>query len=128
MKICKNFKAAFPLYTLSLLRLLCGNSYSYGLEIIDNKTKLMTICYEIHLGVHILINNKEIQKVHQFWYIGCIFIDNLSSEVEVKHRIDEAKIVFWKWETFTNLILKLKIRWKVLQCYTCTVHEAEVVI
>lgn len=26
-----------------------------------------------------------------------MFIDNLLSEVDLKHRIDEAKIAFWKW-------------------------------
>lgn len=78
----------------------------YGLTINENKIKFMIIGHEIRPDIKIRINDWEIERVCEFKNLGCIIIEDLTSEVEVKYRIACAKFAFMKMK---NLLTKLSL-------------------
>ena len=56
----------------------------YEFNIDEKKTKWMIISRDPGQNTKIIVINKEIEKVKEFWYLGCIITENLSPEFEVK--------------------------------------------
>lgn len=83
----------------------------YGLSINEKKTKWMIFSRDFDLSAKIVINKKEIEKVKEFQYLGCIITENLSPEVEVKQRIVQTKTTLLKMKNIlANQTLNLKSR------------------
>ena len=53
----------------------------YGLNINEKKTKFMIISRDQHPDANIVINNKEIERVREFKYLGCFITSDLAPEI-----------------------------------------------
>ena len=89
----------------------------------EKKTKWMILSWDPGQNTKIIVNNKEIEKVKEFRYLGRIITENLSPEVEVKQRIRQAKTAFLKMKNFLkNRSPNLKSRQRLLKCYIYSSH------
>ena len=112
--------------TIQMLQLLMDRivrvSSQYGLEINTAKTKLMVISKENITGVNLVINQRTIERVKQYPYLGTIINENWDNSQEVKFRIGKARSFFQKMSAVFkshNLTLGTKIR--LLHCYVYSV-------
>lgn len=90
----------------------------YGLTINTNKTKLMIISRQDHTLAQINIDNRPIQTVSNFKYLGTTLNDKWDCDVEIKTRIAMARSAFTKFSKFLlrrEISLSLKLR--VVKCY-----------
>ena len=90
----------------------------YGLNINEKKTKFMVISRDEHPDVVITINNRGINRVQEFKYLGCYITSNLEPEIEVKRRCGYAKNAFERMKkVFTDKTLSLQLRQRLVKCY-----------
>jgi len=59
-------------------------SKEYNLEIATKKTKVFDFAGTDHLRTKIIINDKTLEQVNQFTYLGCSISYQFSNEVESK--------------------------------------------
>ena len=90
----------------------------YGLSINERKTKFMVLSREEHPDARITINNKRIERVQEFKYLGCYITSDLEPEIEIRRRCGYAKNAFGKMKKmFTDKSLNLQSRQRLLKCY-----------
>jgi hypothetical protein len=56
----------------------------YNLEIATKKTKVFGFVGTDHIRTKIIINDKKLEQVSQFTYLGCSIYDQFSNHVEFK--------------------------------------------
>ena len=87
-----------------------------GMEMNVEKTKLMRISRQ-PFPVKIMIDQKQIENVESFKYLGSILTNDGRCMCEIKSRIAMAKAAFnKKWALFTST-LYLKLRKDLVKCY-----------
>jgi hypothetical protein len=69
------------------------------------------------LSVKIMINQKQLENVESFKYLGSILTNNGRCICEIKCRIAMAKAVFNKKRTLFTSSLDLGLRKKLMKCY-----------
>jgi hypothetical protein len=88
----------------------------YGREMNVEKTKVMRISRQ-PLPVKIMIDQKQLENVESFKYLGRILTNDGRCTCKIKCRIAIAKTVFNKERTVFTNILDLELRKKLVQCY-----------
>jgi hypothetical protein len=84
-----------------------------------NKTKVMRISRQPS-PVTITIDQKQLQNVECFKYLGSMLTNDGRRTCEIKSRIAMAKAAFNKKTLFTSK-LDLNLRKKLVKCYTWSV-------
>jgi hypothetical protein len=84
----------------------------YGME----KTKVMRISEQPFL-IKIIINQKQLENVEFFKYLGSILTNDGRCTCEIKCRIAIAKAAFNKKRTLFTITLDLELRKKLVNCY-----------
>ena len=88
-------------------------SSRYGMEISDEKSKVMITGKNISEKIDIKVNNKSLEQVKDFKYLGVTMTENMTSETEVKRRIGASTSALVKLEKIwkaRNLQAKSKLR------------------
>jgi hypothetical protein len=80
------------------------------------KAKVMRISRQ-PLPVKIMIDQKQLENVESFKYLGSILTDGGRCTCEIKHRIAMAKAAFNKKRTLFASTLDLELRKKLVRCY-----------
>lgn len=95
----------------------------YLMKINIRKTKIMVVSKESRVPtVKIRLDNKEIDQVHQYTYLGSILTSDSRCSVEIRHRIAMAKRAFiQKKQLLTNKNLNLKTRKNFVKSYVWSV-------
>jgi len=88
----------------------------YGMEMNVEKTKLMRISSQ-RLPVKIVINQKQLENVKSFKYLGSILTIDGRCTCEIKCRIAMAKAVFNKKRALFTSTLDLELRKKLVNYY-----------
>ena len=88
----------------------------YGMEINVEKTKVMRISRQPS-PVKIMINQKQLENVESFNYLGSILTNDGRCTCEIKCRIAMAKAAFNKKRTLFTSTLDLEVRKKLVNCY-----------
>jgi hypothetical protein len=87
----------------------------YGMEMNMENTKVMRISRQPFL-VKIMIDQKQLENVKSFKYLGSILTNDGRCTCEIKCRIAMAKAAFKKRTLFTGT-LDLELRKKLVMCY-----------
>jgi hypothetical protein len=88
----------------------------YGMEINVEETKVMRISRQT-IPVKIMIDQKQLENVQSFKYLGSILTNDGSYTCEIKSRIAMANAAFNKKRALFTSILDLKLRKKLVKCY-----------
>ena len=88
----------------------------YGMELNGEKTKVMRISRQ-PLTVKIIIDQKQLENVESFKYLGSILTNDGRCTCEMKCRIAMAKAAFNKKRTLFTSTLDLELRKKLVKCY-----------
>jgi hypothetical protein len=89
----------------------------YGMEINVEKTKLMKISRQ-PFPLKLTIDQKQMENVEYFTYLGSILTNDGSCTCEIKYRIAMAKAAFNKKRTLFTSKMVLELRKKLVKCYT----------
>jgi hypothetical protein len=79
------------------------------------KTKLMRISRQ-QFPVKIIIDQKQLENVESFKYVGCILTNNGRCTYEIKCRIAMVKAAFNKKRTLFTSTLDLELRNELMKC------------
>ena len=86
----------------------------YGMEM--DKTKVMRISRQ-PFPVKIMIDQKQLENVGSFKYLGSILTNDGRCTCEIKCRIAMAKVAFNKKKALFTGTLDLELRKKLVKCY-----------
>jgi hypothetical protein len=89
----------------------------YGMEMKVKKKKAMRISRQ-SFPVKITIDQKQLENVEFFKYLGSILTNDKRCTCETKCRIAMAKAAFNKKRTLFTSTLDLGLRKKLVKCYT----------
>ena len=89
---------------------------SYGMEMNVEKTKVIRISRQPFL-VKIIIDEKQLENVESFKYLGSILTNGGRCTCEIKCRISMAKAAFSKKRVLFTGTLDLELRKKLMKCY-----------
>ena len=92
----------------------------YGMELNGEKTKVMRISRQ-PLTVKIIIDQKQLENVESFKYLGSILTNDGRCTCEIKCRIAMAKATFNKKRTLFTRTLDLELRKKLVKCYVWSI-------
>jgi hypothetical protein len=84
------------------------------------KTKVMRISRQ-PFPVKIMIDQKQLENVETFKYLGSILTNDGRCICEIKCRIAMAKAAFNKKRTFFTSTLDLEFRKKLVKCYVWSI-------
>ena len=87
-----------------------------GMEMKVEKTKVMRISRQ-PFPVKIMIDQKHLEYVESFKYLGSILTNDGRCACEIKSSIAMAKAVFNKKRALFTCTLDLKLRKKLIKCY-----------
>jgi len=82
---------------------------SYGMEMNVDKTKVMRISRQLFL-VKIMIDQKQLENVESFKYLGSILTNDARCTCEIKCRIAMSKAAFNKKRTLFTSTLDMELR------------------
>ncbi|PNF31014.1 hypothetical protein B7P43_G01180 [Cryptotermes secundus] len=88
----------------------------YGMEMNVEKTKVMKISRQ-PTPVTIKIDQKQVENVKCFKYLGSLLTDDGRCTCEIKSRIAMAKAAFSKKKNLFTSKLDLNLRKKLVKCY-----------
>jgi len=88
----------------------------YGMEMNVEKTKVMRISRQPS-PVTIMIDQKQMENVGCFKYLGCMLTNDGRCMCEIKSRIVMAKAAFKRKKTLFTRKLDLNLRKKLVKCY-----------
>jgi len=91
----------------------------YGMEMKVEKTKVMRISRQ--LPVKIMIDQKQLENMESFKYLGSILTNDGRCTCEIKCRIAMAKAAFNKKRILFTSTLDLELRKKLLKCYVWSI-------
>ena len=92
----------------------------YGMEMNVEKTKVMRISRQ-PLPVKIMIDQKQLENVESFKYLGSILTNDKRCTCEIKCRIAMAKAAFNKKRTLFTSTLDLELQKKLVKCYVWSI-------
>jgi len=92
----------------------------YGMEMNVGKTKVMRISRQ-PFPVKIIIDQKQLENVEYFKYLGSILTNDGRCTCEIKCRIAMAKASFNKKRTLFTSTLDLELRKKLVKCYVWSI-------
>ena len=96
---------------------LIENGRCHKMEInVEKKTKVKRISRQ-PFPVKIMIDQKQLQNVESFKYLGSILRNDWRCTCEIKCRIATAKAAFSKKRTLFSSTLDLELRKKLVKCY-----------
>jgi hypothetical protein len=87
----------------------------YGMEMNVEKTKVMRISRQ-PFTVKIIIDQKQLENVESFKYLGSISTNDGRHTCEIKCMIAMAKAAFNKERTLFTSTLDLEVRKKLVKC------------
>jgi hypothetical protein len=98
----------------------------YGIEIIVEKTKIMGTSRQ-PFPVKNMIDQKQLENVESFKYLGSILTNDGRCTCEIKRRIAMAKAGFNKNRALFTSTLDLELRKKLVKCYirSIALYDAE---
>jgi hypothetical protein len=98
----------------------------YGMEMNVEKTKVMRISRQPS-PVKIMIDQKQLQNMESFKYLGNILTNDGRCTCEIKCRFAMDKAAFNKKRTLFTSTLDLELRKKLVKCYfwSIALHGAE---
>jgi hypothetical protein len=88
----------------------------YGMEMNVEKTKVMRISKQPY-PIKIMIDQKQLENVEYFSYLGSLITNDARCTCEIKSRISMAKAAFNKKKTIFTSKLDLILRKKLVKCY-----------
>jgi len=88
----------------------------YGMEMNVEKTKVLRISRQPS-QVTIMIDQKQLENVECFKYLGSMLTNDRRCTCEIKSRITMAKAAFNKKKTLFTSTLDLNLRKKLAKCY-----------
>jgi hypothetical protein len=88
----------------------------YGMEMNVEKTKVMRISRQPSL-INIMIDQKQLENVEYFNYLGNMIKNDARCTREIKSRIAMAKAAFNKKKSLFTSKLDLSLRKKLVKCY-----------
>ena len=88
----------------------------YGMEMNVEKMKVMRISRQL-FPVKIMIDQKQLENVESFKYLGSILTNDGRCTCEIKCRIAMAKAAFNKKRALFTSTLNMELRKKLVKCY-----------
>ena len=88
----------------------------YGMEMNVEKTKVTRISRQ-PFSVKTMIDQKQLENVESFKYLGSILTNDVRCTCEIKCRIAMTKAVFNKKKALFTSTLDLELRKKLVKCY-----------
>ena len=108
-----------------MMNKLVETGKKYGMEINTEKSKVMRISKREE-PLKINVDNRELENVMHFKYLGSLLTKDASCTKEIRARIAMAKEAFnKKWSLLTSK-LSLSLRKKLAKSYVCTVWSRNV--
>ena len=102
----------------AMMDVITDQSQNKGLSLNNKKTEVMVISKKSCPKCVIKINGTTLKQVSQFKYLGTLITADGKCAVEIRNRITQSKIAFWKMKSvLCNRSLSMKLRKRVLQCY-----------
>jgi hypothetical protein len=101
-----------------------AESKKFGLSMNIKKTKMMIISksHQPYTDAIITIDNKAIDRVSNFKYLGCWLSDEWNSDKEIKCRIEMARSSFIKFKkVLCNSSINITLRIRYLKCYVWSI-------
>ena len=97
-----------------------------GMEMNVEKTKVMRTSRQ-PFPVKVMIDQKQLENVESFKYLGCMLANDERCTCEIKSRIAMAKAAFNKKKSLFTSTLYLKVRKKLVKCYIWSIalYDAE---
>lgn len=98
------------------------SSQRYGLDINSKKTKLMVISKEDITNCQLTINQKPIERIKKYMYLGTTVNEQWDHSQEIKMRIEKARAVFNKMDSlFKSHNITIDTKKRLLRCYMFSV-------
>jgi len=117
MEIIKFVVAKEETVLQGMINKLIETGSCYGMEMNVEKTKVMRISRQPS-PVIIMIDQKRLENVECFKYLGSMLTNDGRCTCEIKSRIVMAKAAFSKKKILFTSKLDLNLRKKLIKCYT----------
>ena len=102
----------------NLLKAVKENSSKMGLNMNVGKTKTMVMSRDQGTDVKIRVDDKTLEQVQSFKYLGQLVTPNGKNDSEIKSRIEIAKSRFCQMKSiFTSPSISVKTKIRLLKCY-----------
>lgn len=99
-----------------------ATSQSFGLDINTSKTKFMIISKKSHPICQMIVNNKAIERVESYTYLGTNVNEQWDHSREIRIRIEKARATFTGMsKIFRSHDLNLEVKTRLLRCYIFSV-------
>lgn len=93
---------------------------NYGMRINIKKTKVMKIGKQ-QSQIHVVIEGKVLEQVHNFKYLGSLIAEDGYCEKEIRARIAMAKAAFERHNTLFTGCIRLQLRKRMIKCFVWSV-------
>jgi len=93
----------------------------YGMEMNVKKTKVMVVCKTGKMKCCVTIDDKTVEQVERFKYLGSWITEDGRCEEEIKARIGMAKAAFWQNKEIMRRNVRFCTKKKILNCYVFSV-------
>lgn len=105
-----------------LLNRISEAGQEMGLNINTRKTKMMIFSRNRHENALLHLNGERIERVASIGYLGCLIMEDLDPDREVKRMIEIARAVFNKMRAlFCDDNISLRLRRRMVKCYVWSV-------
>ena len=107
-----------------LLDMINERGRAMGLEINTKKTKFMIVSRnpQNHRDAVLTCNDRPLQRVDKFRYLGTWLCDSWESDVEIRSRIEQARDSFQKYRrVLVNSEFDLDLRLCFIRCYVWSI-------
>ena len=88
----------------------------YGMAMNAKKTKTMIVEKTPEKQCEVTVQGQRLTQVKQYKYMGTTIEHTGQCKTEVAHRINQAKIAFWKKATILKSNISMKTRIRILMC------------
>ena len=93
----------------------------FGMELNDKKTKVMIIEKKPQTRIKIVVNDKQLEQVKDYRYLGTNISEDGRCIKEVKTRIALAKTAFWKHKELLKSNVSMSLKKKMIRSYIWSV-------
>ena len=104
-----------------MLDALCSKCKEYRMELNAKKTKTMCISKTIPERFVVRAEDKDLEQVHEYQYLGTTITEDGKTEIEIKRRIGKAKAKFWECKEFLRRNINVQLKVRLLRCYVFSV-------
>lgn len=104
-----------------MLDRLNASCKEYGMEINIKKTKVMIMNAKGRIKTTLKLDGVDLERVTRFKYLGSWITDDSRCEVDLRARVELARVAFWQNKELMRRNIRFKTKLKILNTYVFSI-------